>query len=90
MTHLKRNPFPCNSCGQCCKRIANSEHLSQFDRGDGICKFLNISSNLCTIYDERPIFCRIEDYYEKYLKQKMSWEQFTQMNVDICVKFQNE
>lgn len=90
MQHLKRPPFPCSSCGECCKNIGNSSVLSNFDRGDGICKFLDRISNLCVIYENRPIFCKIETYYETYLEQKISWEKFVQMNIKICIKLQNK
>lgn len=91
MNHLKYTPFPCISCGKCCRNISNvPAPLSALDRGDGICKFLNEQNNLCSIYNERPIFCRIDAYYEKYLKQEMSWVQFVQINLDVCLKLQQE
>ena len=55
---------------------------------DGICKYLDESTNLCTIYNERPIFCRVDDFYEKNLSDKMSREEFYRLNKEICKKFQ--
>lgn len=81
-------PFPCTSCGKCCRSIGKNSLLSLFDRGDGICKFLDETSNLCSIYKDRPIVCQIEAYYKRYLTKKMSWEQFVNLNIEACIKLQ--
>ena len=46
--------FKCDCCGNCCKNIAKSELYSDLDRGDGVCKYL--IGNICSIYNERPLF----------------------------------
>jgi len=52
------------------------------DRGDGVCKHLK--ENLCEIYSARPIFCNVEAYYEKFLSEKISREEFYKKNREIC------
>jgi len=58
------------------------------DRGDGVCRHLDEQQHLCTIYDERPLVCRVEDYYLKNLSSVVSWEAFVELNVQICDELQ--
>ncbi|WQU08283.1 hypothetical protein KVC75_05640 [Helicobacter pylori] len=44
------NRFPCTSCGLCCKNITGIIELIGFDAGNGVCKFLDLETNLCKIY----------------------------------------
>jgi len=80
--------FTCEKCGCCCRRVGESFLGRQMAKPDGICKYLDESINLCTIYNERPIFCRVDDFYEKNLSDKMSREEFYRLNKEICKKFQ--
>ena len=57
---------------------------------DGVCKYLDEATNLCTIYNERPIFCRVDELYEKNLSDKMSREDFYRINKEVCKKFQSK
>ena len=78
--------FDCDKCGACCKNIRLSEfYTEELDRGDGVCKHLT-ADNLCEIYSERPTFCRVDDYYEKFLSQWMSREEYYEMNRVVCDK----
>ena len=76
--------FPCDKCGLCCKNIRFSSLSSELDRGDGVCKHLK--NNLCEIYSQRPIFCDVDAYYEKFLAEKISREEFYKMNRAVCKK----
>lgn len=82
----KHSIFPCVACGQCCRRVNYSEETIFLDRGDGICRYFNEQTSLCTIYETRPLVCRVEDYYKAYLSQQMSWDKFLILNVEICQK----
>lgn len=74
--------FDCDCCGACCRNIRMSEFGKELDRGDGVCKYLK--NNLCGIYSERPIFCNVDAYYEKFLSEVMSREKFHELNHDVC------
>ncbi len=67
--------FPCDKCGCCCKRLDLVDEMKDFDRGDGVCKYLT-PNNECAIYDNRPDMCNTKKYYEKNYKNKMTWEEF--------------
>lgn len=79
-------PFPCTSCGKCCRRVYLSEQTAYLDRGDGICHHLDEPSNLCQIYENRPLVCRVEDYYKAHLAEQYTWEEFVQLNLEWCEK----
>ena len=80
--------FDCDCCGVCCKNIRYSYFYSEeLDRGDGVCKHLK--NNLCEIYSERPIFCNIDGYYDKFLSDKMSREKFHELNHLACRRLKN-
>ena len=59
-------------------------------RPDGVCKHLDEATNLCTIYDSRPLICRVDEFYEKNLSHEMSREEFYRVNKNICKQFQED
>ena len=81
---IEKQPFPCNSCGKCCRKVSSSKETVWLDRGDSVCKYLNEETNKCTIYTQRPLVCRVEDYYDKNLSQHYSWDDFIEINIKIC------
>lgn len=74
--------FHCDKCGICCRNLDKSPHYKDLDRGDGICKYLE--GNLCSIYDSRPLLCRVDESYEKLFKEHMSLEDYYEMNYSAC------
>ena len=57
--------FNCIQCAACCKTAWLFDE--SFDRGDGVCKHLR--GNLCSIYESRPDWCRIDKNPEYTLKE---------------------
>lgn len=82
--------FPCTNCGQCCRLVNMSSATAFLDRGDGVCQYLDTVTNLCTIYHQRPIICNISVFYNKHLSQTLSWEEYVNMNLEMCRKFQED
>ncbi len=78
--------FVCNQCGECCRNLDKSEIYRKLDRGDGICVYLE--KNKCSIYDNRPLFCRVDDCYKKYFQSKYTLEEFYRLNYQVCEKLQ--
>lgn len=74
--------FQCNQCGECCRHLNLSPLYADLDDGMGVCKYL--SGNLCSIYQTRPLLCRIDDSYEAYFKSKISLEEFYRLNNAVC------
>lgn len=78
--------FSCEKCGCCCRSLSKSELYADLDRGDGICKYL--IGNLCSIYEKRPLKCRVDDCYEYFFASSMKREEFYRLNKIECKKLQ--
>ncbi len=74
--------FDCKQCGNCCRHLDRSELYKELDRGDGICKYL--SDNLCSIYDERPLLCRIDECYDAFFAELYTKEEYYRLNKEAC------
>ncbi|WP_350551167.1 YkgJ family cysteine cluster protein [Pseudoalteromonas sp. 120-MNA-CIBAN-0494] len=78
--------FPCTKCGKCCSNVNLSPITSYLDRGDGTCEHFDDNTKHCKIYDNRPEICRIELQFNKYYKERFSWNEFIAINLDVCEK----
>lgn len=76
--------FPCDKCGECCKNLDKSPLYADLDIGNGTCRYL--VDNLCSIYDNRPLLCRIDECYDLFFKDKMTLSEFYKVNQDFCIK----
>lgn len=86
---MNMNTFEFSKCGLCCRNIKKQESILGFlDRGDGVCRYLK--DNLCSIYETRPDVCRVDKMYEKCFKDKMTKEEFYQLNYESCKLLQDE
>lgn len=74
--------FECDKCGCCCRHLDRSELYAGLDRGDGVCKYL--SADLCTIYEDRPLLCRVDECYELYFSKILSKEEYYLLNKKAC------
>lgn len=74
--------FNCSQCGECCRHLALSPLYADLDDGTGVCRYLK--GNLCSIYKNRPLICRVDDSYEAYFKSLMSLEEFYRLNHQVC------
>lgn len=82
--------FPCERCGCCCKQVGRIKFAEHLALKDGSCKYLDKKSNLCKIYVDRPIFCRVDDFYDNFLSNEMTREDFYRRNKFNCRIFQSE
>lgn len=79
--------FQCDKCGECCRHLDLSPIYHSLDRGDGVCKYLN--GNLCTIYENRPLLCRVDESYEAYFKDSITKSDYYRLNYENCNKIKN-
>lgn len=79
--------FECDCCGECCRNLSKSTLYVELDRGDGICKYLE--GNLCSIYENRPLLCRIDECYEVFFSGVMTRKEFYKINKDECEKMKS-
>lgn len=80
--------FECDKCGCCCRHLDRSELYEELDRGDGICRYLE--GNICSIYETRPVLCRVDLSYDLYFKDYMDREQYYRLNKEACKKLKEE
>lgn len=80
--------FPCTRCGACCRSVANNSTTDFLNRGDGVCKYLNDSTNLCSIYENRPDICRVDLQYKINYQKYISWDKFSELNQKACIILQ--
>lgn len=76
--------FKCDCCGCCCRNLDKSELYAELDRGDGICK--HIRDNLCSVYENRPLLCRIDECYDLYFYKIMERDEYYRLNKIECQK----
>ena len=76
--------FPCSQCGACCRHLDLSPLYAALDRGDGICRYL--TGNLCSIYENRPLLCRIDEGYTAFFAGKMEKEAYYKRNLEMCAQ----
>ena len=76
--------FKCDQCGACCRHVNLSSYYQSLDRGDGECKYLD--GNLCTIYEKRPLLCRVDESYMAFFRKSMSKEEYYRLNYEACRK----
>lgn len=76
--------YKCENCGECCKNWNPAKHDKNIVDKNGVCKYLDINTNLCTIYENRPIFCRIDELYKKEFKDKMDWNYYIKLQKIGC------
>lgn len=76
--------FLCDCCGECCRHVNLSPVYYKLDRGDGVCRHLH--GNLCSIYETRPLLCRVDESYEMFFKKEMKREDYYNLNKAMCKK----
>ncbi len=64
-----------------------SELTSYLDRGDGACVHYVDNQKKCGIYHDRPLICRVDDFYGEYLKG-IPIEIFYEENQKVCNQLQ--
>ena len=74
--------FHCDKCGECCRNLNLSPVYKELHDGDGVCRYLK--GNICSIYENRPIICRVDECYEKYFREKMSYDEYLSLNYKCC------
>lgn len=76
--------FPCARCGVCCRSLKLNELFVDLDRGDGVCIHLDEETNLCHIYETRPLKCNIDKSYYKLYINYFSKDDFYKVNIEAC------
>lgn len=78
--------FACRQCGSCCQLVGQNEIFKHLDRGDSVCKYYLESERMCSIYSKRPLICRVDAYFDEYLSNLMSQDDYYQINYEACME----
>ncbi len=81
--------FPCTKCGLCCQNITHIKQLSAYHAGDGVCFFYDANTG-CTIYENRPDVCKVDEGYIKFFSSQFTQEDYYQKNAQICNQLQED
>ena len=81
--------FPCSGCGLCCQNISHIKELEDFDLGNGVCKYFDIQSKQCLIYDTRPDICRVDKMFDIQYHRYFTKEEFYVKNAEVCNQLQD-
>lgn len=74
-------PIDCSGCnGACCRHVVES-----LDRGDGTCLYFDETQHNCSIYGHRPLICDSDRMYEKYYRDVMTFDEYSDLNRQACL-----
>lgn len=76
--------FQCDQCGECCRNLNRSPIYQDLHDGDGICRYLD--GNLCSIYENRPLLCRVDESYYAFFDGVLNYEEYIQLNYKYCTQ----
>ena len=71
--------FPCTRCGACYRNLGGSTLLAPLDWGNGVCRHLDLNTNLWRIYETRPKNCRVSDMFSAFQDQ-LTWTEYVALN----------
>lgn len=74
--------FICDMCGECCRNLHRSPIYSDLHNGNGVCFYLE--GDVCSIYENRPLICRVDEAYEVFFKDDVSYTDYLQLNYKSC------
>ena len=57
---------------------------------NGVCEKFDLEKRECTIYEDRPMICRIDDYYDTYLSANVDRAVWYWENAQMCNKLINQ
>lgn len=84
------NDFECDKCGLCCMNLNKSSLYDDLNDGTGVCIFFDKINKLCKIYETRPLKCNVKLAYKKLFKYYMPYEEYLQLNYEMCKKLKEK
>lgn len=83
----KKMRFDCCKCGECCRHLGSSHIYAHLHDGSGVCRYLD--GDICSIYADRPLLCRVDDVYDAYFSDTISREEYYRLNEQACAVWKN-
>lgn len=86
--------YKCENCCACCMFWNPARYDPNIVNDLGICKHLDLQNKKCLIYENRPIFCRVNEWYHIICKENyIEYDKFirqVKMGCDILKKMEGE
>ena len=77
-------PFTCSCCGACCQQLeVFGEKYRWLDSGNGTCVYFDAKTNLCSVYEIRPLICRVDYGYSLYAS-KLPYDEYIRLTNIAC------
>ena len=80
--------FKCDKCGECCRNLNKSPLYNNLHDGSGVCRYLK--GNICSIYEERLILCRVDESYNIFFKDTMTLDKYYKLNYKSCMRLKKQ
>ncbi len=76
--------FNCTCCGACCQQLeVFGQEYKWLDNGNGTCVYFDEKTNLCSVYEIRPLICRVDFGYSLYAS-KLSYDEYVRLTNIAC------
>lgn len=56
----------------------------------GGCRHYSDAEKHCLSYETRPDICQFDRQYQRHYAQRLSWETFVELNVEVCKLLQRQ
>jgi hypothetical protein len=86
---MQKTQFECSRCGVCCQHLERNALYAALHRGDGICQHFNAEQRECSIYENRPLLCRIDEAYTAFFVELFSIAEYHQLMRESCAFLQS-
>lgn len=81
-------PFTCSCCGACCQQLdVFGKEYKWLDSGNGTCVYFDAKTNLCSVYEIRPLICRVDFGYSLYFSD-ISYDEYLRLTDIACKMLQ--
>ena len=70
--------------------LHRNELYKDLDKGNGICKYFDDITNLCLIYEVRPLKCRVDEMYRVYFAESITIDEYYRQNKQACKMLKEE
>ena len=74
--------FPCTGCGACCKRLPETSPMAL---ADGRCRHLDLQTDRCSVYAQRPLVCRVDDFFHSRMADTIPARVYYLIQARSCV-----
>ena len=72
----------CTGCSLCCRMVSLNPDFTEPIDENGVC--VHLKDNKCSIYEDRPLLCRVDEMYEELKDNFASKEDYIKTTIKVC------